>query len=149
MGEDLSAIAKTVETYISISINIPVGTYKKKSGQLVKLYQSLRFLDSYQFVSQSLENLAKTLKKMTSSYSSNSFTTFRTKYFSSSLRKVFFLTVTSTVLKSSKSLFQIMVMLGKIDSLVKSILLIQTFNMQSLFTMILVAKTWETIATCI
>ena len=63
VGEELSAIAKTDETYISFSINIPVGTYKKQSGQLVKSYQSLRFLDSYQFVSQSLENLAKTLKE--------------------------------------------------------------------------------------
>ena len=63
VGEELSAIAKTDQIYISFSINIPVGTYKKQSGQLVKLYQSLRFLDSYQFVSQSLENLAKTLKK--------------------------------------------------------------------------------------
>ena len=63
VGEELSAIAITDETYISFSINIPVGTYKKQSGQLVKLYQSLRFLDSYQFVSQSLENLAKTMKK--------------------------------------------------------------------------------------
>ena len=63
VGEELSEIAKTEETYISFSINIPVGTYQKQSGQLVKLYQSLRFLDSYQYVSQSLENLAKTLKK--------------------------------------------------------------------------------------
>ena len=63
VGEELSAIAKTDEAYISFSINIPVGTYKKQSGQMVKLYQSLRFLDSYQFVSQSLENLAKTLRK--------------------------------------------------------------------------------------
>ena len=63
VGEELSATAKTDETFISFSINIPVGTYRKQSGQLVEMYQSLRFLDSYQFVSQSLENLAKTLKK--------------------------------------------------------------------------------------
>ena len=63
VDEELSAIAKIDETYISFSINIPVGTYKKQPGQLVKLYQSFRFLDSYQSVSQSLENLAKTLKK--------------------------------------------------------------------------------------
>ena len=64
VGEELSAIAaKTDGTHISFSINIPACTHKKQSGQLVKLYQSLRFLDSYQFVSQSLENLVKTLKK--------------------------------------------------------------------------------------
>ena len=59
VGEELSAIAKTDETYFSFSINKPVGTYKKQSGQLVKLYQSLRLLDSFQFVSQSLENLGR------------------------------------------------------------------------------------------
>ena len=32
VGEELSAIAKTDETYIPFSINIPVGTYKKQSG---------------------------------------------------------------------------------------------------------------------
>ena len=63
VGEELSSIANTDETYISFSINIPVSTYKKQSRQLVNLYQPLRFLDSYRFVSQRLENLAKTLKK--------------------------------------------------------------------------------------
>ena len=61
-NEELSAIAKTDETFISFSIKIAVVSYKKRSGQLVKLHESLRFLDSYQFVCQSLENLAKTLK---------------------------------------------------------------------------------------
>ena len=61
-NEELSAIAKTDENFISFSIKIAVGSCKKQSGQLVKLHQSLRFLDSYQFVSQSLKNLAKTLK---------------------------------------------------------------------------------------
>ena len=45
VGEEVSAIAKTDETYISFSFNISVGTCKKQSGQLVKLYQSLCFLD--------------------------------------------------------------------------------------------------------
>ena len=39
-----------------------MGYYKKQSGQLVKLHESLRFLDSYEFVSQSSENVANTLK---------------------------------------------------------------------------------------
>ena len=34
------------------------GHLRRQSGQLVKLYQSLCFLDSYQFVSQILENSA-------------------------------------------------------------------------------------------
>ena len=40
-----------------------MGTYIKQSGRLVNMCQPLCFLDSYQFVSQSLENLAKTLRK--------------------------------------------------------------------------------------
>ena len=65
VGGELSTIAKTNETYILFSTNIHVGSYKKQLGQLIKLYQSFAFLDSYQFVSQSLDNLVKTLKKMT------------------------------------------------------------------------------------
>ena len=60
VSEELSAIAKTDETFISFSVNMPVGSYTKKSGKTVQLFQSMRFLDSYQFVSQSLDNLAKT-----------------------------------------------------------------------------------------
>ena len=147
MAEELSAIAKTDETYISFSINLPVGTYKKQSGQLVKLYQSLRFLDSYQFLSQSLENLAKT-EKDDFFLLNQFFHKVPGQFFLKLTQKGFFLlTVTSTVLKSSKSLFQIMVKLGKIVSLVISIVLILTIKMQSVFTMILVAKTWETITT--
>ena len=41
---------------------MPVASNTKKSGTTVKLFQSIRFLDSYQFVSQSLDHLAKTLK---------------------------------------------------------------------------------------
>ena len=62
VSEELSAIAKTDETFISFSVNMPVGSYTKKSGKTLKLFQSTRFLDSYQFVSQNLDNLAKTLK---------------------------------------------------------------------------------------
>ena len=62
VSEEVSAIAKTDETFISLSVNMPVGSYTKKSGKTVKLFQSMRFLDSYQFVSQSLDNLAETLK---------------------------------------------------------------------------------------
>ena len=41
---------------------MPKGSHTKKCGKTVKLFPSMRFLDSYQFVSQSLDNLAKTLK---------------------------------------------------------------------------------------
>ena len=149
VGEKLSSIAKTDETYISFSINIPVGTYKKQSGQTVELYQFLRFLDSYQFVSQSLESLAKELKKDDLFLLKQFFHNVRDQIFFKLTQKGFFLTVNSTVLKSLKSFFQIMVMLGKIVSLVKSVLLILTINMQSVFTMILVGKTRATITPCI
>ena len=149
VGEELSAIAKTDEIYISFSINIPVGTCKMQSGQLVKLYQSLRFLDSYQFVSQSLENLAKTLKKDDFFLLRQFFQNVPDQIFLKLTQKRFFFTVTSTVSKSSKSHFQIMVMLGKIVTLVKSILLFPTINVQSVFTKISAAKAWETITTCI
>ena len=62
VSEELSAIAKTDETFISFSVNMTVGPYTKKWGKTVKLSQSMRFLDSYQFVSQSLDNLAKKLQ---------------------------------------------------------------------------------------
>ena len=62
VSEELAAIAKIDETFISFRVNMPVGSYTKKCGKTVKLFQSMRFVDSYQFVSQSLDNLAKTLK---------------------------------------------------------------------------------------
>ena len=37
VSEELSAIAKTDETFISSSVNMPVGSYMKKSGKTVKL----------------------------------------------------------------------------------------------------------------
>ena len=45
-GEKLSAIFKTDETYTSVSIAVPVGSYKDKPNRIVSLYQWLRFLDS-------------------------------------------------------------------------------------------------------
>ena len=61
-SEKLSAIARTDETYTSINLSMPVGSYTDKKNKFVRLFHSLRFLDSLQFMSQSLESLAKTLK---------------------------------------------------------------------------------------
>ena len=69
VSEELSAIAKTDETFISFIVNMPVGSYTKKSGKTVQLFQSMRFLDSCQFVSQSLEILRRQSKPATSYYS--------------------------------------------------------------------------------
>ena len=62
-GKKLSAIAKNDETYISFCLDIPMKRFKSKVGQNAVLYYSLRFLDSFQFMSQSLDSLAKTVDK--------------------------------------------------------------------------------------
>ena len=62
-GEKLSAIAKNDETYISLSLDVPMERFKSKSGQHIVLYRSLRFLDSFQFMSQSIDTLTKTIDK--------------------------------------------------------------------------------------
>ena len=128
-NEELSAIAKTDETFISFSIKIAVGSYKKQSGHLLKLHESLRFLDSYQFVSQSLENLAKTLKASDFSILKQFFPTFLIICLSNSHREVSFPTAISTVLKNSRNLFLLMVTLGKTVSLAQLTLLHLTINM--------------------
>ena len=51
VSEELSAIAETDELFISFNVNMPLGSYTKKCGKTVKLFQSMRFLDSHQFVS--------------------------------------------------------------------------------------------------
>ena len=62
-GEKLSAIAKNDETFFSFSLDIAMERFKSKVGQNVVLYHSLQFLDSFQFMSQSLDSLAKTVDK--------------------------------------------------------------------------------------
>ena len=63
-GEKLSAIAKNDETYISFYLDIPIERFKSKLGQNVVLYPSLRFLDSFQIMSESLDSLANTVEKI-------------------------------------------------------------------------------------
>ena len=62
-GEKLSAIAKNDETYISFSLDVAMERFKSKSGQLFVLYHSLRFLDSFPLMSQSIHSLGKTNDK--------------------------------------------------------------------------------------
>ena len=62
-GEKLSAIAKNDKTYIYFSLDIPMDRFKSKLGLNVVLYHSLLFLDSFQFISERLDSLAKTVDK--------------------------------------------------------------------------------------
>ena len=59
--EKLTVIPCNSETYISFSFFVPVG--KSKDDKL--LYETFRFLDSYRFISGSLETLVTTLEKRT------------------------------------------------------------------------------------
>ena len=61
-GEKLSAISRTDKTYISFSVSVPVGSYYTKNHKNATITDNLRFLDSFQFMSQSLDSLAKKLK---------------------------------------------------------------------------------------
>ena len=148
-NEELSAIAKTDETFISFSIKTAVGPYKKQCGQLVKLHESLRFMDNYQFFSQSLENFAKTLKANDFSILKHFFPTFLIIRLSNSHRKVSFRTAISTVLKNSKNRFLLKVTLGKTVSLAQMTLLQLTINMHWIFTKSLAAGIRETTTTFI
>ena len=61
-GEKLSAISRTDETYISLSVSVPVGSYYTTNHKNATITNNLIFFDSFQFMSQSLDALAKTLK---------------------------------------------------------------------------------------
>ena len=61
-GEKLSAISRTDEVYISFSLRIKFSEYICKDGRHVPLHSEIRFVDSFQFMSESLESLAKTMQ---------------------------------------------------------------------------------------
>ena len=59
----IGAIAKNVEDCISFSINVAVGKYIDKNGiEFVKEIE-LRFIDSFKFISSSLDSLVNNLAK--------------------------------------------------------------------------------------
>ena len=58
---DMEVIAKNKEDYISFSIKVPVDSYIDKSGEEKDKLIELRFIDSFKFMSSSLDSLTKNL----------------------------------------------------------------------------------------
>ena len=58
---DMEVIAKNKEDYISFSIKVPVERYMDKNGEEKDKLIELRFMDSFKFMSSSLDSLTKNL----------------------------------------------------------------------------------------
>ena len=58
---DMEAIAKNKEDYISFSIKVPVDSYIDKNGEEKDKLIEIRFIDSFKFMSSSLDSLTKNL----------------------------------------------------------------------------------------
>ena len=57
----MEVIAKNKEDYISFSIKVPVDSYIDKNGEGKGKLIELRFIDSFKFMSSSLDSLTKNL----------------------------------------------------------------------------------------
>ena len=60
---DMEVIAKNKEDYISFSIKVPVDSYIDKNGEEKDKLIELRFIDSFKFMSSSLDSLTKNLMR--------------------------------------------------------------------------------------
>ena len=60
---DIGVIAKNVEDYISFSIKVEVGKYKDKTNVEKSKEIELRFIDSFKFMSSSLDSLVNNLAR--------------------------------------------------------------------------------------
>ena len=58
---DMEVITKNKEDYISFSIKVPVDSYIDKNGEEKDKLIELRFIDSFKFMSSSLDSLTKNL----------------------------------------------------------------------------------------
>ena len=56
---EMGVIAKNKEDYISFSIKVPVDSYIDKNGEEKNKLIELRFIDSFKFMSSSLDSLTK------------------------------------------------------------------------------------------
>ena len=61
--KDMGVIAKNVEDYISFSIKVEVDKYIDKNGEEKSKEIELRFIDSFKFMSSSLDSLVNNLAK--------------------------------------------------------------------------------------
>ena len=60
-ASDMEVIAKNKEDYISFSIKVPVDSYIDKNGEEKDKLIELRFIDSFKFMSSSLDSLTQNL----------------------------------------------------------------------------------------
>ena len=60
-SRDMEVIAKNKEDYISFSVDIAVDKYVDKEGNNKEKLIELRFIDSFKFMSSSLDSLTKNL----------------------------------------------------------------------------------------
>ena len=59
----MEVMAKNKEDYISFSIKVPVDSYMDKNGEEKDKLIELRFIDSFKFMSSSLDSLTKNSKR--------------------------------------------------------------------------------------
>ena len=60
---NIGVIAKNAENYISLSIKVEVDKYIDKAGNEKSKELELRFIDSFKFMSSSLDSLVNNLAK--------------------------------------------------------------------------------------
>ena len=63
-----SVIPSTEEKYISLTMSVYIKSYTDKNGKLKKVYENLRFIDSYKFMLSPFQNLSNTYRRKTFSY---------------------------------------------------------------------------------
>ena len=69
----INVIPQTSEKYISLTVGVPVRTYKDKNGLEKTVYENLRFVASFRFMTNSLEKLVSNLPADTITYLDNHF----------------------------------------------------------------------------
>ena len=69
----INVIPQTSERYISLAVGVPVRTYKDKNGLEKTVYEYLRFVDSFRFMTNSLEKLVSNLPAEKFSFLDNHF----------------------------------------------------------------------------